>query len=1193
MDSSSKIITTDELNLYTLPLTGRSLIEASAGTGKTYSLAFIYLRLLLGIGEQCYPEALSVEQILVVTFTKAATEELRYRIRQNIHQLRKACLQGYHDDANYQQLLDYIENKDVAARQLYYAEQSMDQAAIFTIHSFCQRLLTSYAFEAGALFKKTLLKDENQLYLQQVQDFWREYFFPLPTDLAKIIWQNWVDPQALLDDILPYINRVLPDNICLSSIPLLERINQIHQQNMSFIGQIKSQWLAHVMDIQTIIVQSGVSKHSYANHHLTRWLTTITQWAEAPTEDYLIPQKELAKFSQTELNNKTNKGKIAPEHPLFAQIDQILTHSFSLKEAILFDIVAIVNRNIIKEKGKLAQMGFDDLLNDLRQALYNQNSTYLVKQIIAQYPVAMIDEFQDTDPVQYQIFDRIYADRKNSLLLFIGDPKQAIYSFRGADIFTYIQAKSSVDHCFTMTTNWRSIPTMVTAVNQLFGFKSNPFIFKQIPFKSMQSAEENHHNAFYINQQRVNPLSCYLLPESITTNNDYLDYAAQFCAEQITQWLQADSYVINKNDQKKRITSADIAILVRNSREADVIQQALNKRQIKSVYISNRQSVFVSVEAKEILRILQAIMMPTNENLLRSALATRLMGATMVEIDMLSHCQQTLENLIDEFSEYQMVWQTRGVLVMLRQLMNRRQMAENLLIHDNGERIITNFMHLSELLQTISQELDTPHALIRWLIKQINEPDYNLTNHEQRLESDENLINIITIHKSKGLEYPIVFLPFIGQYRESDSYIYHDRQTYALKYAYQVTPEIKHLIEQERLAEDIRLLYVALTRSIYHCSFVLAGLKKGRTKQLSLIQSAIGHLLFEPTDSDYSSIQQKLSQLPQLMVTNVDLPIPLTLFSQQRIGFTDLQANIFQTQLDYSWRVTSYSSLLKSTNYHSNTIDLIDDINPAFDSEVLFDTTIAPVNKRSIESLIDTNNQINYYDIHHFPKGATVGTVLHECFERIDFMHPNLSATTTQIINKLNLTGDWQSPLINWLTRVLNAPLMKDLSLSNLANKQRLNELQFFLPIRKQITATKLDRICKQYDALSKQCPTLDFMTIQGMLKGYIDMIFEWQGKYYIVDYKSNYLGPTVENYTQIAMEQAMAEHRYDLQYQLYSLALHRYLKSRRADYQYQHHFGGVYYLFIRGMSIEQPHNGIFYTLPDFGLINALDQLFD
>ncbi|WP_392551827.1 exodeoxyribonuclease V subunit beta [Orbus wheelerorum] len=1187
MVSPSSLKHFDELNLFSLPLTGRSLIEASAGTGKTYSLAFIYLRLLLGVGKNNYQRPLSIEEILVVTFTKAATEELRYRIRQNIHQLRVACIIGTHCDPDYQTLIELIDDKPLALKRLLYAEQNMDEAAIFTIHSFCQRMLTTYAFESGVLFNQTLVKDQTDLYLQVVNDIWRDNFTPMPKDIAYTIWQNWADPKALLADISPYLNQAIPTNVILSTQPLAPTIKHFHAENIAKIELIKIRWQAAIIDATADILKSDVNKRSYSKTHLPRWIETISTWANSPTCDYSVPN-ELVKFSQAELCNKTDSDKIAPNHPLFTEIEQFLTCSFSLRDFILFDIIALVRQRVKDEKTQLAQMGFDDLLNNLHQALQGENRDVLTAQILQQYPVAMIDEFQDTDPVQYQIFDTIYHNRKQSGLLLIGDPKQAIYGFRGADIFTYIEAKKSVDHQFTMMTNWRSSASMVSGVNSLYRRKEQPFIFDAIPFIAMNSAAKNNQKNFYVDGQKISAIHSYLLPESVTSNSDYLDYSAEYCAKQIMTWLASDAYFYDNEVEKEKIKSSDIAILVRTGREAEIIQQKLNQRNIKSVYVSNHKSVFTSLEAREILRILQAVLMPTNENYLRSALATQLIGMSMSDIDILSNDTSKLELIIDEFREYQALWLRYGVLVMLRRLMNHRQLIENLLSLPDGERIITNFMHLGELLQDVAQELDTPHALIRWLTKQINEPDRNLENHEQRLESDENLINIITIHKSKGLEYPIVFLPFIALHRESDSLIFHERKNYKINYAYHLSPEIKRLIEQERLAEDLRLLYVALTRSIYHCSFSIAGLKKGRANQLTIQHSAIGHLLLDPTQNNYTDLENSLHQLESTTVINVELPIAKgTLAAAQPASTAHLAANIFRRKLDYSWRVTSYSGLVQSSHYSDNkSAALLGDILPSFDIEVLADNQVED------NVMINTQDNILIYDIHHFPKGAIVGTLMHECFENSDFSRPDSQNIAEHLVTKLNLPQVWLMPISEWFLGVLKAPLSAQLSLSDLSSSQRLNELQFYLPIRQDISAAKLDALCKHYDPLSKQCDELDFSTVQGMLKGFIDMVFEWQGKYYIVDYKSNYLGQSVNDYNHESITLAMREHRYELQYQLYSLALHRYLKSRIPHYQYQAHFGGVYYLFIRGMVPDDAEHGIFYTKPDLAFIEALDKLF-
>lgn len=1187
MVSSSDLKQFDELNLLTLPLTGRSLIEASAGTGKTYSLAFIYLRFLLGIGENSYPRPLSIEDILVVTFTKAATEELRYRIRQNIHELRLACINGYHADHDYQQLFDRIDDKPSALKRLLYAEQNMDEAAIFTIHGFCQRMLSTYAFESGILFNQTLVKDESALYLRVVSDFWRDNFTPLPADIAQVIWQNWADPNALLADIMPYLNQALPVNVNLSAAPLSETIKQFHTENVTKINLLKQHWQDAVNDIEMIISNSDVSKRSYSKSNLPRWLNTISQWASSSTIDYSVPS-ELIKFTQSELNSKTDHNKRIAEHPLFTEIEQFLATEFKLRNVILFDIVHVISQQATKQKFALAQMGFNDLLSFFNQALHGDNRAALVKQIRNQYPAAMIDEFQDTDPIQYQIFDTIYHEREQSCLLFIGDPKQAIYGFRGADIFTYIKAKTSVDHQFTMLTNWRSSEKMVNAVNSLFSRQKKPFIFAEIPFIQMNSAPKNKHKRLYVDEQEVSAMHCYLLPESVTSNGDYLQCAAEYCAEQIGKLLSVNSYLHDKALGNTKIQSSDIAVLVRTGREAEIIQQQLNKRNIKSVYVSNHKSVFESLEAREVLRILQAVLSPTHESHIRGALATQLVGASMADIDRLNHDTNQLEAMVVEFKEYQSFWLRYGVLVMLRRLMNRRQLVENHLSLINGERIITNFMHLAELLQEVSQDIDTPHALIRWLTKQINQPDRNIENHEQRLESDENLINIVTIHKSKGLEYPIVFLPFIGIHRDSDSRIYHDRATHKLKFAYNLSADINAQIEQERLAEDLRLLYVALTRSIYHCSFAMAGLKKGRASQLTLGHSAIGYLLLEQTSPDYQSLVDALNQLDFTKVISVELPVPQSMLQlQQNQQELELTANVFKRQLDSSWRVTSYTGLLHASSYdNSRSAGLLNEILPTFDIEVIAD------NIRDDEITLSHDNDHIIYDIHHFPKGAIVGTLMHECFENSDFKQPDTDAVALQLVTKLNLEPAWLEPLAQWFVNVLHTPLQQNLTLSDLSLDQRLNELQFYLPIRQEVSALQLDHICKQYDPLSKHCDVLSFSTVQGMLKGFIDMVFEWQGKYYIVDYKSNYLGEAREDYRQASIEQAMCEHRYDLQYQLYSLALHRYLKSRMINYHYQTHFGGVYYLFVRGMTAGDKPYGIFYTKPDVQFITQLDKLF-
>ncbi|QIQ22393.1 exodeoxyribonuclease V subunit beta [Zophobihabitans entericus] len=1168
-----------------VPLLGRTLIEASAGTGKTYTLSILYLRLLLGIGEHNYSRPLTVDEILVVTFTKAATEELRYRIRENIHQLRIACIRGSHRDPVYQKLLSLIKDKQYAIQTLLFAEQQMDEAAIYTIHSFCQRILTTHAFESGILFEQKLVKDENPLKQQVAEDFWRRYFYPLSEELAGVVQQIWRNPEMLLKEITPFLhNKVTADSL-LTPGEFSVKISDFHTQAIKSITGIKQQWLQHQSGLAELMDKSDVSKQSYGRF-VTGWVEIITDWANMPTIDYLLPEP-LIRFSQSRLQEKTKKG-VAPEHPLFVAIEQLYSRSFALKNVIFPDILQIISQMLMDEKLQRAEMGYDDLLGQLHHALHYVSGSQLKQMIARRYPVAMIDEFQDTAPIQYQIFDQIYQDKTQTGLLLIGDPKQAIYGFRGADIFTYIQAKSHVDHHFTMEINWRSSQSVVSGINQLFSQHEQPFIFNEIPFIQVRSADKNQQKQFEINEQKIPAVQLCVLPETITSQSDYQQAMAEYTAQEILQWLtagqQQQAWLIDGENQRRVVTSADIAVLVKTGSEADLIQKALAKYQIRSVYLSNRKSVFESSEAKEILWILQAVLMPENERYLRTALATQLLGSSMTELDSYTSDQSEWEEIVEEFQQYQYYWHHFGILVMLRRLMAKRHIAENLLAQVAGERILTNLMHLGELLQEATVNLDSEHALLRWLSQQIDEPDPNLENQQQRLESDENLVKIITIHKSKGLEYPLVWLPFASHYRESSSKTYHDRATYQSHWQLVPDEETKKLIEEERLAEDLRLLYVALTRSIYHCSVGLAGLKTRKGELTSLHSSALGYLLQQGEACSYADLKSRLTQLADIHTVDIVLQDSELVQLTPEFVTTELSANVFQRHLTSNWQVTSYSGLQSA---HSHNQPIFSELLPKFDEDSLEVTTNSDLNDKDTELVSDE------LTIHRFPKGALVGTALHTIMERIDFTSENLDQPVQQMLDNLHESDEWLPVLTSWLQQVLKSPLNGDgLALNQITGSQKLIELQFYLPIAQTMTAKALDDVCKQYDILSARCTALSFDDVKGMLKGFIDLVFEWQGRFYILDYKSNWLGQSVSDYSPQAVEQAMCEHRYDLQYQLYTLALHRYLKHRLPDYDYQIHFGGVYYLFLRGMDQNYPGHGIFSTRPSMEFVVALDQLF-
>ncbi|GKX63541.1 RecBCD enzyme subunit RecB [Pragia fontium] len=1163
------------LDPLSLPLFGERLIEASAGTGKTYTLAALYLRLLLGLGQEAaYPRPLSVEEILVVTFTEAATEELRNRIRDNIHQLRIACIRNESHDPLLNQLLAELPNKATATALLLAAERQMDEAAIFTIHGFCQRMLSHNAFESGVLFEQSLIEDELPLRRQAVADFWRRHCYPLPLPVAQVISAEWTGPERLLADITPYLHGEAPK---LRQPPSQDDILQRHQQIIERIEALKQRWREHAADLEALISGSGVDKRSYSSKNLPNWLQKVGVWVEEEIQDYKLP-KELNNFRQSILEQKTKKGEV-PVHPLFTAIDLLYSEPLTLRDLILAKALSEVRQSVQQEKRQRAEMGFDDLLSRLDMALQRPEAEALANAIRQRYPVAMIDEFQDTDPQQYRIFHKLYGGRQDTGLLLIGDPKQAIYAFRGADIFTYMQARNQVSSHYTMETNWRSSAQMVDTVNCLFQRLSAPFIFEQIPFLTVKPAEKNRSLSFEFDGVNQPAMSLWLQSGEGSGQSEYQQVMARRCAAQIRDWLTAGQqqrgWLVSAKERRP-VTAADIAILVRTGKEAAIVRDALSALAIPSVYLSNRESVFTTPEAREILWLLQAVLTPEKERALRSALASSLLGMDARQIDAINQDERQWDVLVEEFSAYRQLWLKRGVLPMLRELMSKRKLAENLLVTLGGERRLTDIMHIGELLQEASLKLESEHSLVRWLAQQITQPNDRADSQQLRLESDRNLVKVVTIHKSKGLEYPLVWLPFICGFRKQSQGLYHDRETFSAVLDLSESEESQTLAEEERLAEDLRLLYVALTRSVYHCSIGVTPIYSGnrRLGNSDLHHSAIGYLLQKGQAGDATLLSESLRELVQNHGIKVyPAEIDDTAQWQDSIMLPEtLAARTFSGQRQNSWRVTSYSGLQQQGSSHHY------ELLPRFDTDAAGEKGQA---------------QPDTMTPHSFPKGAAPGTFLHDLLEETDFSQPIDELKLSEQVLLQGLDERWTPVLQQWLETIVSTPLDEQgICLKAIEANARQAELQFYLPIGPMLQAESLDALVKRYDPLSANCPALNFRQVRGMLKGFIDLVFCWQGRYYLLDYKSNWLGESGEFYTQQAMANAMCEHRYDLQYQLYSLALHRYLRHRIANYDYQRHFGGVFYLFLRGVEPNKPGQGVFHCRPEWELVDGLDRLF-
>lgn len=1182
----------------TFPLHGARLIEASAGTGKTFTIAGLYLRLLLGHGsaETRHRVPLTVDQILVVTFTEAATAELRDRIRARIHDARIAFARGQSSDPVIQPLLNEFDDHKQAAEILLQAERQMDEAAVYTIHGFCRRMLTQNAFESGSRFNNEFVTDESHLKAQVVADYWRRNFYPLPFTLAGEIRQLWSSPSALLSDISNYLTGA---PLSLSVPAMKGSLADLHTENLKKIDELKAQWRESQDDFLTLISDSDINKRSYTKKSLPTWLEAVNAWAATETTGYDYPDK-LEKFAQNVLLEKTPKGS-APQHAVFEAIETFLANPISLKAPLLAHAIEHCRVMLANAKNQKQWLSFDDLLTQLSASIDTDESELLAARIRTLYPVAMIDEFQDTDPLQYSIFSRIYLNNPECGLFMIGDPKQAIYGFRGADIFTYIKARNQVSAHYTLGTNWRSSADMVQAVNQVFALPDSPFIYdSDIPFLPVKYSPNAEKRIWTMGGQKQPALTYWLqeADDKPLPKGEYLTRMAEATASQIqtilTQAQQGQACLAN-GEKQKAVQAGDIAVLVRTGSEGRMIKQALADQGIASVYLSNRDSVFTSSVAQDLQRLLQAVLTPENDRALRASLASELFALDAASLDALNNDEVVWENAVNEFKEYRKLWVQRGVLPMLRAVISKRHIAERLLEEgassqgENGERVLTDLMHIGELLQQASNELDSDHGLLRWLAQSISDAENGLGGSDdqiQRLESERNLVQIVTIHKSKGLEYDLVFLPFVFSYREASEAKYYDAANDRTVLDITGNDASMKQADKERLAEDLRLIYVALTRAVYACFIGASPLRNGRsTKEPTGVhRSAVGYLIQNGQEGGINDLYQSLTKQQDELdcVVVADPPPQLEdkyVAPQEEIH--DLSAKELQNPIDRNWRITSYSGLVKQGSHHAEHDATIEITGFDIDSSEEQDEADLVEPERSIFT---------------FPRGARPGTFLHSLFEEIEFTQPATTEENTQIILGLmeseQLDEEWLPILQQLIDTVLATPLDgKSLLLNQKAPSQRLVEMEFLLPIE-VLSAPALNRVIQRHDPLSAKAGDLGFQTVQGMLKGFIDLVFEHQGKYYVLDWKSNHLGDDVTSYHGEALKSAMADHRYDLQYQIYALALHRFLRSRLANYQYEQHFGGVYYLFLRGMDGQSDH-GIFAAKPTLDFLQEMDRLID
>ncbi|QCI17838.1 exodeoxyribonuclease V subunit beta [Buchnera aphidicola (Acyrthosiphon lactucae)] len=1161
-----------KLDIFKIFLNGVNLIEASAGTGKTFTIVLLYLRLLLGIGKKnIYKKKLLVHEILVVTFTNTAKEELYIRIKDGIQNLYLTCINKKNKNPPFDFFLKEINNIDEAIYILKKAKNNINESCIYTIHGFCQHILELHTFHLNSIFEDKIIDDEDNLYLQATQDFWRRSFYNLPEDIINIIHQDYKNPNDLLKKIKPFFHVQLvnfPEKILNN-----KKIIISHKKNIKKINFFKKIWLIYYQFIPKEIDNLKINKKIYSNFNLSRWINDITIWAKSETKDYAIPLS--LKYFTKENIKKNTTNNICSKYIIFEETEKILTKKFSLKNIIIIYAIKKINEFLLKEKKKKSLIGFNDLLNILLKSVKKEK--YLRNLIRRKYPAVFIDEFQDTDIKQYKIFDRLYKKNKKTVLFLIGDPKQAIYSFRGADIFSYLYAKSKIKTYYYLDTNWRSSINMCKSINFLFSQHKNPFIFNNISFTPILPSHKNSSMNFTINEIIQVPMRFFLQEKEEVHIDDYQVWISKQCANEISFWLtsakKGKAKITTKNGE--RILKAnDIAILVRNKKESNLIQNELKKLNIISIYSSEKTSIFQTFDAQELLWILESILEPENETLLRQSNSTHIFK----KLSSIMKKKSINENsyfLIEKLYEYQDIWEKIGIFYMIKTIILEYQINSNSIEINEHYIKNLNFLHIAELLQEQFQYFQKKTSLISWFQKKILQKTKPLHNEYIRSFNQNISVKIVTIHKSKGLEYPIVWIPFSIDFKKSLLPIYHDKKNFKTYFDIKQTNESLSIADEERLAEDIRFLYVALTRAIVHCSIGIACVIKKHKKNRNnsdIHKSGLGYTIQDGKSMNYKNLFNQLKKISmnnfieiRHNTENFELPI------EKKIIYLIRKTNFLNEKIRNLWKITSFTQLNKENK-------------------------LLTINKKetiSEKSLIQNKKKNNKFPtIHNFPKGENTGLMIHEILKNLPFLNEKNYNWFSDILNKYNISLKWTEILISWIKNIINTPIgNKKIILSKIEKKSCIRELEFFLPIKNKLYSTELNKIIQCIDPISILSPKLFFNPVKGILKGFIDLVFFWKKKYYILDYKSNWLGKNNSFYSNVHIKKEMIKKRYDLQYQIYTIAIHKYLQKKIKNYNYKDDFGGVFYIFLRAVEPEQKNNGIFYSIPDYSLIEKITTL--
>ena len=1192
-----------------MDLDGLRLVEASAGTGKTYTIATLVTRLLIERG-------LRIEQILAVTFTTAATQELRERIRKRL--LLAARIAGSCDgkpasaadvaDSAYPVTRSMIESRlqheSVPAlhARLQQAAHQIDLAAVHTIDSFCARVLSEHALEAGQPFvAMEMIGSDRELREIVATDLWRSIGSD-PLD-ARLLQLQWSNPDALAKDLgeLLRVPRVLPMVSVEMPDPLPTLRLTASALRIAFVDHGNT---ARAL-LQAALVTKTLNARNYSLELIDELWAVLTDWFSRD-DDLAIVDARVDRLAPDYLASKTNKNKSTPQSLFFEAVGAYVSAGVAREAWLASRRIAIVHRIREQAATRLAALkksrrvqSYSDLLDGVTNALDGPHGDVLVSGLHEQYAVALVDEFQDTDARQWALFERVFATRA---LFLIGDPKQAIYRFRGGDVHTYRVAAELAAAAPRLDRNHRSRPSLLRAVEALYAQAGEAaFVDPRIQFHPVAPADSASDTDYLRDGQPAAALTVRVLPATEPGTAWKADesraIATRTCVAAILDVLRAG------RDGRARINSepvqpADIAVLVRSHREATWIREALAVAAIPAV-AAGKQSLFATEQAQELLALFEALLRPDDEARLRAALATILLGLDAQAIDRLGRDEDWHRQWQSRALAWRARWEIHGPLALVSDLCAEN--APRLLGLVDGERRLTNLLQLGESLQEADARALGMRGLLDWLRLRIADADADDETQQLRLESDARCVQIHTLHKSKGLEFPLVFLPFAGiggNHQTGSHCTYHDGSGRVLH----LKPAIEHKTEPawlqasaqcqlEERAEEARLLYVGLTRA-EHALWLCCG---------PLYQAAQAPLAAMLADT--AALQARAAG--DIVIDTSAVPGEHVLrLPPEAIGVPP-PPRIALRVVRRDWWVYSFSMLAHDAGHafdagERSAVDEPDALPIATDPR---DPDVAP---DAVPMIAAAGMQGSLADARF--SGVRFGNALHAALEQVDFSRwrnwdANIPPTGEHdaLLAALRREGyadadhaDGVRILCALIAATLNVRLPEGARLSVLAADARRAEMEFHFAFAPLQVDALLD-LLHAHGLLNARHGFGMRRRIEGLMTGKIDMVYVHDGRFHVLDYKSNRLA----DYNQSTLAEAMRESEYDLQYLIYSLALHRWLRFRMGDaYDYDSHFGGVRYLFCRGLDAHHADTsnsdapGIYSTRPTRALIEALDALF-